>query len=69
LTETFWLLRLGPRFVARNRLREFESLAQVVAELRPFLLPPLERARTGEPFTTRWIPGGPWLAGSRNAHH
>jgi predicted nucleotidyltransferase component of viral defense system len=51
-------------FAARNRLREFESLAQVVAELRPFLLPPLDHARTGEPFTTRWIPGGPWVVAS-----
>jgi predicted nucleotidyltransferase component of viral defense system len=51
-------------FAARNQLRGFESLAQVVAELRPFLLPPLEHARTGEPFTARWIPGGPWVARS-----
>ena len=47
-------------FAARSQLRRFESLVQAVAELRPFLLPPLEHARTDEPFTARWNPGGPW---------
>ena len=47
-------------FATRNRPSGFESLAQVVAELRSFLLLPLERARTGEPFAARWNPGGPW---------
>jgi hypothetical protein len=47
-------------FAGRSQLRGFESLAHVVAELRAFLLPPLEHARTGEPFTAHWKPGGPW---------
>ena len=47
-------------FAGRSRLRGFESLAHVVAELRPFLLPPLAHARTGEPFAAHWNPGGPW---------
>lgn len=47
-------------FVTRNRPRELESLAQVVAELRVFLLRPLEHARTGTPLPVRWLPGGPW---------
>jgi len=51
-------------FAARSQLRGFESLAQVVAELRPFLLPPLEHARIGEPFAARWNPGGPWTQDS-----
>jgi predicted nucleotidyltransferase component of viral defense system len=55
-------------FAARNQLRGFVSLAQVVAELRPFLLPPIEHARTGEPFTARWSPGGPWVASSGSEH-
>lgn len=38
-------------FASRNQLSGFESLAQVVAELRPFLLPPLASARSGESFT------------------
>jgi hypothetical protein len=46
-------------FATRNQPGGFESLAQVVAELRSFLLPPLEHARTGEPFAARWNPGGP----------
>jgi Nucleotidyl transferase AbiEii toxin, Type IV TA system len=44
----------------RNRPRDFESLAQVVSELRRFLLPPLQHARAGEPFGRNWSPGGPW---------
>ncbi|MEO8257502.1 MAG: nucleotidyl transferase AbiEii/AbiGii toxin family protein [Acidobacteriota bacterium] len=47
-------------FATRNQPGGFQSLAQVVAELRSFLLPPLEHARTGEPFAARWNPGGPW---------
>lgn len=47
-------------FAGRSQLRGFESLAHVVAELRAFLLPPLEHARTGELFTSHWNPGGPW---------
>jgi predicted nucleotidyltransferase component of viral defense system len=47
-------------FATRNRPRDFESLAQVVSELRRFLHDPLEHARRGEPFTAKWNPGGPW---------
>jgi predicted nucleotidyltransferase component of viral defense system len=47
-------------YVKRERLREFESLAQLVEELREFLSRPIEHARTGEPVTARWAPGGPW---------
>jgi hypothetical protein len=45
-------------FSGRNQLLGLESLVQVVSELRPFLLQPLEHARTGEPFTAHWNPGG-----------
>lgn len=47
-------------FTNRNRAQELGSLAQVVAELRLFLLVPLENARTGKPFRAVWSPGGPW---------
>lgn len=47
-------------FSGRNQLRGFESLAQVVTELRPFVLPPLSHAHTGKSFAARWNPGGPW---------
>ena len=47
-------------FATRNRPRDFESLAQVVTELRRFLHDPREHARSGEPFTAKWNPGGPW---------
>ncbi len=46
-------------FATRNRPSDFESLAQVVSELRHFLHRPLEHARSGEPFTAKWNPGGP----------
>ena len=47
-------------FAMRSRPREFESLAQVVSELRRFLQEPLEHARSGEPFNAKWNPGGSW---------
>lgn len=47
-------------FATRNRPRDFESLAQAVSELRRFLFPPLQHARTGEPFARSWNAGGPW---------
>lgn len=47
-------------FATRNRLREFESLGQVVSELRRFLHEPFVRALTTEPFASHWKPGGPW---------
>jgi predicted nucleotidyltransferase component of viral defense system len=48
-------------YVRRERLRNFESLAELVDELRAFLSRPLEHARTGEPFSAKWTPGGPWF--------
>jgi predicted nucleotidyltransferase component of viral defense system len=47
-------------YVKREGLRGFESLAQVIEELRVFLSRPIEYARTGETFGSRWAPGGPW---------
>jgi len=46
-------------YVRREGLHGFDSLAQLVVELRAFLVAPLEHARTGQPFTARWTPGGP----------
>ena len=47
-------------YAKRNRPRDFESLAQVVAELRRFLRPPLEHLVRDETFPASWKPGGPW---------
>ena len=47
-------------YVRRERLGGFDSLAQLVTELRAFLSKPLEHARTGQAFKSRWMPGGPW---------
>ncbi len=47
-------------FARRNQV-QFDSLGQLVAELREFLSAPLERARSREDFTARWNPGGPWV--------
>lgn len=44
----------------RSRPRDFESLAQVVAELRRFLRPPLEHVVRDGTFSASWKPGGPW---------
>jgi hypothetical protein len=48
-------------YVKREGLQGFESLAQVIEELRAFLFRPIEHARTGETFAARWTPGGPWF--------
>src|SRR5205814_7622674 len=48
------------RLVKRERLRDFESLSQVVEELRVFLSRPFEHVKTKQPFDARWAPGGPW---------
>lgn len=48
-------------YVKRERLRDFESLAQVVEELRAFLSRPFEHVRSQQPFAARWTPGGPWI--------
>jgi hypothetical protein len=48
-------------YVKREGLRGFESLAQVIEELRAFLSRPIEHAQTGETFGARWTPGGPWI--------
>lgn len=47
-------------FATRNEPADFQSLAQVVAELRLFLQEPLDHARTGRSFRASWSPGGPW---------
>jgi len=47
-------------FASRTGVREFDSLAHVVDELRVFLARPLALARTRDPFGARWEPGGPW---------
>jgi len=47
-------------FATRNEPADFQSLAQVVAELRLFLQEPLDHARTGQSFLATWSPGGPW---------
>jgi hypothetical protein len=48
-------------FVTRNRLDGFDSLDDLVNEVRRFLLAPLEHIRTGRTFTATWNPGGPWV--------
>jgi predicted nucleotidyltransferase component of viral defense system len=48
-------------YVKREGLRGFESLAQVIEELRAFLSRPIEHAQTGETFVAKWAPGGPWI--------
>ena len=47
-------------FVTRNHPSNFQSLAQVVVELRRFLQEPLDHARAGQSFRATWSPGGPW---------
>jgi hypothetical protein len=48
-------------FVTRNHPGGFDSLSDVVTEVRRFLLQPLEHVRTGQAFNATWNPGGPWV--------
>ncbi|MGH9476160.1 MAG: nucleotidyl transferase AbiEii/AbiGii toxin family protein [Terriglobales bacterium] len=48
-------------FVMKSRQSEFESLEQVVRELQSFLYEPFAYARSAEPFSAQWSPGGPWV--------
>jgi hypothetical protein len=47
-------------FANRNQV-QFESLGQLVSELREFLRVPLLKARSGDDVSARWNPGGPWV--------
>lgn len=38
------------------------TLAEMVAALGPFLMPPTHALIAGRQFTQRWLPGGPWNA-------
>lgn len=48
-------------FVTRNRPDGFDLLADLVTEVRTFLMPPLDHVRTGRAFKATWNPGGPWV--------
>lgn len=39
---------------------EMVGLSDVVEELRRFLQKPFAAARSGDPFSLRWNPSGPW---------
>lgn len=38
------------------------TLAEIVAALGPFLMPPTRALVVGRQFTQQWLPGGPWNA-------
>ena len=48
-------------FLRRGKLRAGAlPLPEVVAFLQVFLLPPLQTAQQGKPFSLQWKAGGPW---------
>lgn len=47
-------------YVTKNHPEGFDSLSDLVNEVRSFLLAPLEHVRTGQTFNATWSPGGPW---------
>ncbi len=54
--NTQWLA-----FLRRNRLEpQAKLLADVLALLRMFVMPPLQAAARGQPFVARWPAAGPW---------
>ncbi|HRJ40624.1 MAG: nucleotidyl transferase AbiEii/AbiGii toxin family protein [Caldilineaceae bacterium] len=49
-------------FLRRSRIDTGGAeLAQIVEDIVPFLLPPLQAAAQEEPFSVRWQPNGPWV--------
>lgn len=49
-------------FLQRNRLEPSDvSLAQIIEELRSFLIPVLSAIPEEHLFDARWSPGGPWV--------
>jgi hypothetical protein len=65
LSETFAVRRDKQRqwraFIRRQIPEEaVPSFEEVVAGLRRFLLPVIDRLAVGEAFEGRWAPGGPW---------
>jgi hypothetical protein len=65
LTEAFWedeaKRTQWAAFVRKGRLRSTAgSLREVGLTLRGFLLPAMQAAATGAPFSHVWKPGGPW---------
>ncbi|MFZ1755524.1 MAG: nucleotidyl transferase AbiEii/AbiGii toxin family protein [Caldilineaceae bacterium] len=50
-------------FVRRSRIEtKGADLAQIVADISTFLLPPLQAAANGQSFAASWKPKGPWVA-------
>ncbi len=47
-------------FVRRSRFGEAGDLANLVAAVRPFVLPVLAAVAAGNSFKAGWKPGGPW---------
>jgi len=48
-------------FLRKSRLTNApKALEQVIADLRPFLLPIAEAAGVGSDFSRHWTPSGPW---------
>jgi predicted nucleotidyltransferase component of viral defense system len=49
-------------FVRRSRIDTGDTdLAQIIEEIAPFLLPPLQAAAQGISFSASWQPNGPWI--------
>ncbi len=49
-------------FLTRSRLEKPDvSLAEVIEELRLFLIPPLKAAASGTVLPRSWVAGGPWV--------
>jgi hypothetical protein len=49
-------------FLRRARLEGPKDVGTLIRDLRRFLLPVLEAARSERPLDSRWEPGGPWSA-------
>jgi Nucleotidyl transferase AbiEii toxin, Type IV TA system len=47
-------------FISKGGLVTPPPLPDLIAGLRPFLLPPVEAPRAGRGFEKRWSPPGPW---------
>lgn len=51
-------------FTSKSGLASTPPFAELIADLRSFLWPPLDALQAGQPFEQKWLPPGPWRSAS-----
>jgi len=47
-------------FIRKNELEASNNLNRTIEKLKGFLIAPIQSARKGKDFSSKWNPGGPW---------